>query len=37
MDAREFEQIVDAFYRDLYHFALSLTRNPDDASEIIEN
>lgn len=36
MDAREFEQIVDAFYRDLYRFALSLTRNPDDASDLTQ-
>jgi len=31
-----FQELVDAFYADVYRFALSLARNPDDASELTQ-
>ena len=36
MISRDFEQLVDAHYMDLYRFAVSLTRNPDDASDLTQ-
>lgn len=36
MDPREFEQIVDACYADLYRFAYSLARNEADASDLTQ-
>jgi len=36
MEPREFEQTVDAHYADLYRFALSLAKNPDDACDLTQ-
>jgi RNA polymerase sigma-70 factor (ECF subfamily) len=36
MEAREFEQLVDAHYADLYRFALSLAKNVDDACDLTQ-
>jgi len=36
MEPREFEQLVDAHYADLYRFAFSLARNPDDACDLTQ-
>ncbi len=36
MTSREFEQVVDAHYADLYRFALSLARNVDDACDLTQ-
>lgn len=32
----EFEQLVDAHYQALYRFALSLAKNPDTASDLVQ-
>lgn len=36
MEPPEFEQLVDAHYGDLYRFAVSLTRNPDEACDLTQ-
>jgi RNA polymerase sigma-70 factor (ECF subfamily) len=36
MDPRAFEQLVERHYADLYRFALSLARNPDDAADLVQ-
>ncbi|TVR49590.1 MAG: RNA polymerase sigma factor [Puniceicoccaceae bacterium] len=36
MPKRDFSSIVDAYYRDLFRFALSLARNPDDAADLTQ-
>lgn len=36
MDPHEFEHLVDAHYSDLYRFAVSLTRNPDEACDLTQ-
>jgi len=36
MDPREFEKLVELYYADLYRFAHSLARNPDDASDLVQ-
>ena len=33
---REFEQLVDAHYQALYRFAMSLAKNPDTASDLVQ-
>lgn len=32
----EFQQLVDAHYQALYRFAMSLTKNPDNASDLVQ-
>lgn len=32
----EFEELVDAHYEALFRFAMSLTRNPDNASDLVQ-
>lgn len=36
MDELDYEQIVALYHEDLYRFAYSLARNPDDASELTQ-
>lgn len=36
MSTREFEILVEAHYEDLYRFAFSLARNPDDAGDLTQ-
>lgn len=36
METRVFEKLVDEHYVDLYRFAYSLARNPDDASDLTQ-
>lgn len=36
MDPRAFEKLVDEYYADLYRFAYSLARNPDDAGDLTQ-
>ncbi len=36
MDEGFFQQLVDRHYADLYRFALSLARNPADASDLVQ-
>lgn len=31
-----FQELVDGYYKDVYRFALSLARNPDDASDLTQ-
>ncbi len=33
---REFEQLIDAHYQALYRFAMSLAKNPDTASDLVQ-
>lgn len=35
-DDIEFKQLVDDHYQNLYRFALSLAKNPDDASDLTQ-
>jgi RNA polymerase sigma-70 factor (ECF subfamily) len=32
----DFERLVQDYYRDLYHFAFSLARNPAEASDLVQ-
>lgn len=36
MDQSEFQNLVDLHYKDLFRFAYSLSRNPDDASDLTQ-
>jgi RNA polymerase sigma-70 factor (ECF subfamily) len=36
VEDRFFEEVADRYYADLYRFAMSLARNPDDACDLVQ-